>query len=147
MLRKVIFTAGLILAISFAACGGGQETTKNTVQTAQTKQKAEVVNVQPEELKKALAEGEDVIVLDVRTPEEWNQGYIDGAQNIDIYSDDFTGRVQKLDKNKTVYVYCRSGHRSMNASKKMINMGFTDVRNVEGGILLWTEKGFEVAKP
>ncbi len=99
------------------------------------------------DLKKAIDDGQNIIVLDVRTPEEVAEGYVQGAKTIDIYSDDFDERVQQLDKSATIYVYCRSGHRSMNAAKKMIQMGFRDVRNVEGGIIDWQDKGYPTVKP
>lgn len=79
-----------------------------------------------------------VVILDVRTPGEFNSGYIPGAINIDIYAADFQSRVQKLDKSKTYLVYCRSGARSSNAGNFMITNGFKQVHNLKGGMMAWS---------
>lgn len=80
---------------------------------------------------------EDVQILDVRTPEEWAAGIIPGAKKMNLHDPDFTTQLQALDKERPVLVYCRSGARSANAMKQMINMGFKEVYNLEGGILAW----------
>jgi rhodanese-related sulfurtransferase len=79
-----------------------------------------------------------VVILDVRTPGEFNSGYIPGAINIDIYAADFQSRVQKLDKSKTYLVYCRSGARSSNAGNFMVTNGFKQVHNLKGGMMAWS---------
>lgn len=78
------------------------------------------------------------VVLDVRTPEEFEAGYIPGAININIYEGQgFLDAIDKLDKAKNYYVYCRSGQRSRQACALMNNMGFGQAFNLEGGILDW----------
>lgn len=77
-------------------------------------------------------------VLDVRTPEEWEKGFIKGSIFDNFYDENFSEKSAKtLDKNQPVYVYCRSGGRSVKASKMLIEKGFTNVINVEGGYLAW----------
>lgn len=80
---------------------------------------------------------EDVTLLDVRTPEEFSISHIEGAVNINIYSDDFIAAINQLDKSKPVYVYCKSGGRSSEAAKTLKTEGFEDVFNLEGGLLKW----------
>lgn len=81
----------------------------------------------------------DAVILDVRTPAEWNEGIIPGATNIDIYQGDaFMEALEQLDKSKTYYVYCRSGARSGNACNVMSQMGFEKAYNLSGGIMGWT---------
>ncbi len=82
--------------------------------------------------------GKDVVILDVRTADEYIGGYIPGAINIDIYAPDFQSRVKKLDKTKTYLVYCRSGARSSNAGAFMISQGFGKVYNLQKGMMGWT---------
>lgn len=86
------------------------------------------------------------IILDVRTPEEFAEGHLPGAMNIDINGTDFKEQIEKLDKSKNYEVYCRSGKRSAKASAMMAEKGFVNVINLDGGILSWQEKGFPVEK-
>jgi rhodanese-related sulfurtransferase len=82
-----------------------------------------------------------VITLDVRTPDEFNEGHIEGAQLIDFQSGNFENEIASLDKNKTYAVYCRSGNRSGQAVKVMSNAGFTDLYNLNGGVIDWANAG------
>ena len=83
----------------------------------------------------------DVVVLDVRTFEEFNQSHIPDALNIDVQGDYFTADVMELDKSKSYAVYCRSGKRSVLASEVMEQMGMANVYNLTGGIMEWVESG------
>ena len=77
-------------------------------------------------------------LLDVRTPEEFEQGFIPGATNIDIHlGQGFIDEVEKLDKDKAFFVYCRSGARSAQACAIMNQLGFEKTYNLLGGILEW----------
>lgn len=81
---------------------------------------------------------ENVVILDVRTLEEVEDGYIPNSTNIDIYlGQEFINEVEKLDKNKNYYVYCRSGNRSGQACTIMNSLGFTNTFNLEGGFMNW----------
>ena len=137
----------IITVISFVAisCGNAENSqTPNGSKVEQTK--GTFKNVSVTDLNTAISENNKVIMLDVRTPGEVSQGYVENAINIDINNSDFKSKVTDLDKSKTVYVYCRSGHRSQTASKVLVDMGFSDVRNVEGGILAWSQKGYKTVK-
>jgi rhodanese-related sulfurtransferase len=80
----------------------------------------------------------DAVILDVRTPEEWDQGIIPGAIHIDYYKGQgFVDEVAQLDNTKSYYVYCRSGMRSGNACNIMGQLGFAKAYNLEGGISQW----------
>lgn len=70
------------------------------------------------------------VVLDVRTPEEYEQSHVKGAVNIDVNGASFQREVQKLDKSADYVVYCRSGKRSAQAIKEMKDVGFTSVKNL-----------------
>ena len=83
----------------------------------------------------------DVVLLDVRTFEEFNQSHIQDALNIDVQSDYFTADLSALDKSKSYAVYCRSGKRSVLASEVMEQIGIANVYNLTGGIMEWIESG------
>lgn len=82
-----------------------------------------------------------VVTLDVRTPGEFAQGYIEGARLIDFQSGNFQNEIEALDKNATYAVYCRSGNRSGQAVKIMRDAGFTNVFNLDGGVIDWANAG------
>ncbi|MHB9040191.1 MAG: rhodanese-like domain-containing protein [Melioribacteraceae bacterium] len=89
---------------------------------------------------KNLAKQENVIVLDVRTKEENFEKRIPNSILIDIYEPDFSGKIEKLERDKTYLVYCRSGVRSKNACNFMKQAGFENVYNLKGGIIGWSGK-------
>lgn len=84
---------------------------------------------------------DDLVILDVRTPEEFAGGHLEGAVLIDFYSDDFAEQLADLDPSVPYLVYCRSGNRSGQATATMEGLGFSDVSDIDGGILAWDEAG------
>lgn len=96
---------------------------------------AQVRTVTVHELEPLL--DESLLLIDVRTDLEYDQGYIPGAVNINFFSKDFEARVSEFDRGRPVYLYCRTGHRSVTAAEKLISMGFREVYSLEGGILRW----------
>ena len=95
---------------------------------------------------KVMLNNEHGILLDVRTPEEFAEGHLPGAINIDFKNKGFSAALDTLDKTKQYEVYCRSGHRSGESTEMMSKKGFKKVYDLEGGILKWQEKGFETVK-
>ncbi|MEX1382175.1 rhodanese-like domain-containing protein [Lutibacter sp.] len=85
-------------------------------------------------------------IIDIRTPREFNQGYIEGAININYYDKTFLEQVAKLDKSKPIYIYCRSGSRTSSAAKKLKNLGFLEVNDLEGGIISWAKNQYKIVK-
>lgn len=84
---------------------------------------------------------DSVQLLDVRTPEEYAEGHINGAININVQSDNFREMaVRELSKDSTVLVYCRSGRRSLTAAEILTKLGYKVV-NLKGGIIDWKENG------
>jgi rhodanese-related sulfurtransferase len=80
----------------------------------------------------------NAFLLDVRTPEEVEEGYIPNANNIDIHlGQGFLDELEKLDKSKNYYVYCRSGQRSGQACAIMNKLGFENAYNLVGGFMNW----------
>ena len=103
------------------------------------------MNLSQEDWVNQLAADENAVILDVRTEDEFNDGYIENALNIDINKGQgFIYEIEELDKNKNYYVYCKAGGRSAQACAVMNQLGFVNTFNLEGGFMQW--KG-EVAFP
>ena len=114
---------------------------------AEKKAAAKVENIKPEQfdaLRKA--DTNSTVVLDVRTKKEYREGHIPGSVLIDFNADDFEQQVAKLDKSKTYLVHCASGGRSARACKKMDQLGFQKLYNLEGGMGAWEKAGKPVKK-
>lgn len=91
-----------------------------------------------EEFRSKVEKDPNAVILDVRTEEEVEEGIIPNAQNLDIYKgQEFVEELEKLDKSKNYYVYCRSGKRSVQAATLMENMGFENTYNLLGGFSEW----------
>ena len=96
-------------------------------------------NLDQKEWVALMEETPDAILLDVRTEEEYDSGYIKGAQLIDIrQSQEFMDAIQQLDKDKSYFVYCRSGARSGQACQLLGQLGIASAYNLDGGIMAWT---------
>ncbi|MEZ4795862.1 MAG: rhodanese-like domain-containing protein [Flavobacteriaceae bacterium] len=128
-MKRFIFFLLITSAINF---GCKETTTEESIKL-----------VTPDEMKE-LSQMDGVQLVDVRTPEEYQEGYIEGFQNIDFLSDTFLQDVEKLDKEKPVIVYCRSGGRSARCSKLMVEKGFKKVYDLDGGISKWKSEGNEI---
>ena len=87
-----------------------------------------------------------VIVLDVRTPQEFAAGHIPGSTNLNIRSPDFDKRVSELDKNQSYIVHCARGGRSASACEKMKGLQFKALYDFSGGFDAWTKAGKKVEK-
>jgi len=83
-------------------------------------------------------------ILDVRTPQEYADGHLSGAANLDFYEPDFAASLDELDKEQPYFVYCRSGSRSESAIETMKGLGFTEVYELDGGIVSWVQAGLPV---
>jgi rhodanese-related sulfurtransferase len=131
MKKAVALAAAAIASVGLlAGCSSNNEATKK---------------VDPVEFSEVIAQP-GVIILDVRTPEEFNAGHIPNAININIADSDFSSEVSKLDKNATVAVYCRSANRSAVATNEMAELGFTDMYDMQGGIIDWEAAGGPVVQ-
>ncbi|MFT4312468.1 MAG: rhodanese-like domain-containing protein [Candidatus Woesearchaeota archaeon] len=80
------------------------------------------------------AQHPEIVVIDLRTPQEYSQGHVPGSINIDFYQSDFEQRLDQLDKKQTYVIYCRSGNRSKQALRIMESLGFLTVYELHEGI-------------
>ena len=87
---------------------------------------------------------DDLVVLDVRTPEDFAEGHLEGAVLVDFYAADFAEQLAALDTDVPYLVYCRSGNRSGQALGVMEQLGFASAVDVDGGIVAWTDAGLPV---
>lgn len=98
-------------------------------------------NLTQQEWEEKVAADENAVILDVRTEQESMQGMLANAQCLDIFQrDSFLAGLEKMDKSKSYYVYCRSGQRSASACQVMDQMSFANTYSLIGGISGWKEK-------
>ena len=102
-------------------------------------QDSDRIQVLEPEIYKLKLENSPRQFVDVRTPQEYNSGYIDGAENIDFKAEGFLSKMDKFDRNEPVYIYCRSGNRSSKAAAQLSEMGFTNIIDLKGGYKAWIE--------
>ena len=98
-------------------------------------------NADVKKFKEKIEKGENIVILDVRTPAETAEGMIKGAINIDVNASSFNSEIAKLDKEKTYLVYCRSGMRSTKACNILCESGFINLVNLSGGYGAWKGTG------
>lgn len=110
----------------------------------QEKFSPEIISINADDFKD-LTEGKDVQLIDVRTPEEYKDGHISNAKNVNVYDNDFKNQVSVLNKNQPVFVYCKSGGRSKDAAEILKKLTYK-VYNLEDGILGWKEKSYVITK-
>ncbi|HLP05648.1 MAG TPA: rhodanese-like domain-containing protein [Paludibacter sp.] len=111
-----------------------------------TQLSAQKIQLESPEARKLLKSNPSMVVLDVRTAEEFGAGHLKGAKNIDIRQDDFYSKVDKLDRNATYLVYCRTNHRSGAATDYMVQKGFKHVYQMMDGFPGWAANNFVYEK-
>jgi phage shock protein E len=128
--------AAIVAAFSITACGGD----------ASVKPGDTIVHHVKAEEAKALIDAKKVVVLDVRTPDEFKAGSIGGAVNIDFKAADFAQRLAALDQGKTYLVHCASGNRSTQSLAVFNRLKFPELYHLDGGFTAWRGAGLPVVK-
>ncbi|MDR1199848.1 MAG: rhodanese-like domain-containing protein [Prevotellaceae bacterium] len=129
---KVILKSVLVLALIFFGCNVSAQG---------------ISSFEPQKFRFALSEDDKPQLIDVRTKAEFDAEHVKGAVNIDINKKDFLQKVtKKLKKDKIVYVYCRTGMRSLRAAKILSGLDFTRIYNLEGGLEAWKKQSYPVKK-
>lgn len=85
-------------------------------------------------------------LIDVRTPQEYAGGHLPGAKLISLNARNFEQQIQQLDNARPIFIYCARGGRSANAGRRLLQMGFTQVYDLRGGITEWISQGFPVKR-
>lgn len=101
--------------------------------------KAQLTNLPPKEFAARLRKEEAPILLDVRTPNEFAQGALPGAVNMDYLGESFWNQFEQLEAGRPIYVYCRTERRSLRVCMLLQNAGFERVYNLDGGLISWHE--------
>jgi len=150
---KTAFTACLIFAMS-AALLPAETPAPPAPPAAAAPAASSVTHLNAPEAAKALAAAQaakapekSITILDVRSPEEFFEGHLKGAQNIDIGSPDFQKNVAKLDPAKTYLVHCAAGGRSTRSLGVLGKLGFKSILHLDGGLNAWKAAGLPVEKP
>lgn len=127
-----------------AGTGAGSGSSQDNAQNSQgtTAGKADYVSISAEEAKKIIDANSEVILLDVRTQQEFADGHIPGAICVPVETIGSNPPSELPDKDATILVYCRSGNRSKQAAEKLVALGYTDIREF-GGINSWP---YEITK-
>src|ERR1039458_2968592 len=144
-MKKMYPVIILSINVLIVSCqSSGNNHAQATTRSQQAKAINQVLNV--DDYEKKLVATPNAQLIDVRTPGEYAEGHLKNARNIDINAGDFEDQLKKLDKSRTVFVYCLSGGRSATAAQKMGEMGFAEVYNMDGGIMKWQSAGKPVEK-
>lgn len=126
------------LALLLGACSA--DTASDTV--AASTQDADGVRVVSVEAAAAMvAEEPPPTIIDVRTPEEFAQGHLEGAVLVDYNAPGFREAIAELPRDESYVIYCRSGNRSAGARQVMVELGFEDVADIDGGVTAWVAQG------
>lgn len=137
----------IIFALILAAtgCGGqnspGTVTQTETSETQQQSQGQDYQDISPETLKEMMNTDKNLIVVDVREKVEWDEGHIRESQLIPI--SEFQSRVNELPKDKKIVLVCSSGSRSPQVAAYMIQLGYTQIYNLNRGLMYWP---YEIVK-
>ena len=138
MMKKAWYYIALIMALSISATALACDLTEKTADGYENASVAHAFQHWQQGDKSPIP----FAMLDVRTPEEYAEGHIPGAVLIPVQ--ELEQRLGEVPKDRQVYVYCRSGVRSVQASKILAGAGFTHIENVEGGIKAWQAAGFPI---
>ena len=138
VIKKLIgITCMILLMLSLYGCAGSKDTGNSQKET-----KSMYQQISQEDAKQIMDTESDIIILDVRTEGEYEDGHIEGAICIPNETIDEKVTDKLPDKEQTILVYCRSGNRSKQAAQKLADLGYTDIREF-GGITSWK---YEVVK-
>jgi rhodanese-related sulfurtransferase len=148
MMRRALPLVALTALLPLAACGGSDDASDGPVLAtdAPTEAPTGIEVVSPDEAADLVDEApSELVILDVRTPEEYAEGHVEGAIQIDFYAPDFADRIAELDRDVPYLVYCRSGNRSGQTRQLMADLGFSSVTDVDGGFVAWVDAGLDTA--
>lgn len=131
-----------VAPLVFTSCGDSSPESSKVEESADIG----IVDVDAEKAAELVASNGDLVILDVRTPEEFAEGHLAGAVNIDFKGTDFEEKVSELDTSKSYLLHCRSGGRSGASLPVFEGLGFSEVYHLNTGYLGWTEAGKPIEK-
>lgn len=155
--RTASLAAAVSLSLLVTACGSDDSETGTELQAEEQEEEEESAEdaetpsspessgiriVSADDAAATIADPpDDLVILDVRTPDEFAAGHIEGAVMLDFYREDFAEQVAALDRDVPYVIYCRSGSRSGQTRELMSELGFAAVDDVDGGVISWADAG------
>jgi rhodanese-related sulfurtransferase len=134
------------IVLLFSGCERpAAETERVPPEAAPPAMEAAVENIEPGAAATLLKENANTVVLDIRTPEEFREGHIEGSININFKGDDFDAGIAKLDKSVPYVIHCASGGRSGQSLPKFESLGFKKIYHLDAGFLGWSAEGLPVS--
>lgn len=139
---RTLAIAAVSLALLGASCSGSENAAEEAPVANEQAAAAGVRTVPIDEAVGVQSNApSDLVILDVRTADEFNEGHIEGAIMLDFYDPDFAAQIAELDPDVPYLLYCRSGNRSGQTADLMEQLDFADVADVDGGVLAWSDAG------
>ena len=133
MFRKTIV---LFVVIAFCSCNSSKKETPK-VENDQIIATETKILYSANEFDSLIKNNTSAVLIDVRTSEEFSKGHLENALNLDWKGSEFQTQLEAIDKNQTILVYCLSGGRSNQAATAMREKGYTNVLELDGGIMAW----------
>jgi phage shock protein E len=133
MVNKIVGVVVLVGTLMMSSCAS------NSSSNRLNNDKIEEITTSLENVNEINFKNKKNVLLDVRTPEEFAEGHVPGAINIDVKNENFSDKISKLDANKNYYIYCRTGVRAKLATEKMQEKGLNNVVSFKDG--MYTYKG------
>ncbi len=130
IVKKPILLA--LISLSLTVCSCGQTEIESAKEAA-----PQIERVSQDRFKDIIENNQDIQLIDVRTPNEYSQGAISNAVNIDYMGNDFETKIKALDKNKVTLIYCQAGGRSAKALQLFKKAGFKRTVELQGGYSGW----------
>lgn len=145
-MRKLMF---LLWLLAYLACSGhsNEKTDAASSAAGQQPSTAQFENISADSayaMMQRNVDNPDFVVLDVRTPGEYQRGHLESAIMVDFSASDFSEKMTALDKDKTYLMHCRSGNRSGQALSVMKELGFKKIYHMNRGMIEWNERGLPV---
>jgi len=137
-MRDLRMISLFLLLTLILACGAQEQSSGS--------QASAIRNIDSKEALNLIENDRDILIIDVRTPREFNAGHIKGAKNINIADSDFQSQIDELERDSTYLVYCRTGNRSGKAIKLMKQLDFKSIYHLQHGITEWVGEGNPVEK-
>jgi len=149
-MNRTLLIVVLLFIVLFAlsGCIGNKKSENTTITDTKVSEKNTYMNINVSQANEMIDRGE-VFILDVRRPDEYASGHIKNSTLMavqDIPANELDIKLKELPKDKPILVYCRSGSRSVAASTILVNNGFSQVYNMQGGINGWISAGYETVK-
>jgi len=139
------FIVALLLVFSISMALAATED-RPALKKMLSRARSQITEVSVEQANQLLKTNKNIVLIDIRTKEEWNGGHIPGAVHLARGMLEFLVERKVKDKNQSILVYCRSGARGALGTLTLQKMGYTNVKNIAGAFLAWKKAGYAIEK-